>query len=263
MEMHPPDGRIQMRLRMAQAVAEECIRVLKERFGVRRAFVFGSLRGDSPWHERSDIDIAVEGLPPEKYIEALTTLYDMLPNGMHLDLVRLESAPNTLTAMAKGEMNVPGDAAEALRVEVDNELLNLQQIVQRVDALLQRVDATPNEEQLIALGKYIHDFYNTVEGIFERIEQRLEVPMPIGRSWHTHLLRQIEREIPNKRPAVVEHELARKLNRFLRFRHLYRHTYGYELQWEELQPLVEMLPEVFTTFRTQLMHFLERLQASC
>lgn len=42
--------------------AAACIDLLKTRFGVRRASVFGSLAGHSPWHARSDIDIAVEGL---------------------------------------------------------------------------------------------------------------------------------------------------------------------------------------------------------
>lgn len=48
----------------ALAAAEACIALLKERFGARRVIPFGSLMGDGPWHESSDLDLAVEGLSP-------------------------------------------------------------------------------------------------------------------------------------------------------------------------------------------------------
>jgi predicted nucleotidyltransferase len=53
---------------------EECARMLKERFGVKKVYLFGSVTGSSPWHERSDLDIAVEGLAPEDYFRALSAL---------------------------------------------------------------------------------------------------------------------------------------------------------------------------------------------
>ncbi|MCI0529315.1 MAG: nucleotidyltransferase domain-containing protein, partial [Nitrospira sp.] len=82
----------QTRYQQAQEAAEACIRVLKEQFGVREVYVFGSLAGQSPWHSRSDIDLAVEGLPPKEYIRALSTLWELLPEGLELDLITLEDA---------------------------------------------------------------------------------------------------------------------------------------------------------------------------
>lgn len=52
------------RRKAIEEAVRECIRVAKEWFGVRAAYLFGSLRGDSPWHEGSDVDLAVEGLAP-------------------------------------------------------------------------------------------------------------------------------------------------------------------------------------------------------
>ncbi|MFA0782413.1 nucleotidyltransferase family protein [Fervidibacter sacchari] len=247
--------------KLAKELAEKCLQILREKYGVKSAFIFGSLRGDSPFDERSDIDIAVEGLPPERFFEALTELHSFLPEGIEVDLVPLERARPSLVALAKGEVEMPKEPVEALKVEVGYELKELERIVGKVKKAVSRLRKPPKEERLIALGKYVHDFYECVERIFERIEKRLEVSIPTGSSWHTHLLRQMEQEIEGKRPAVIDHDLALRLHRYLRFRHLFRHTYGYELVWEELRPLVEGLPEVFNALRTQLESFLAKLKS--
>jgi len=247
------------RRKAAGAAAQECIRVLKEKFDAREAYVFGSLRGDSPWHERSDVDIAVEGLAPGKYIDALVTLYELLPEGMELDLVPLERAVPELAALAKGEITMPKEPIDALKVEVKNELNNLERIIRIASAELSGLSETPSELEISGMGKYVHDFYEGVERIFERIEKWTEVPLPVGESWHTLLLRQMEHEVQKHRPAVIEHALALRLHRYLRFRHLFRHTYGYELVWDELRPLVEGLAEVFEVFREQIHRFLDAL----
>jgi predicted nucleotidyltransferase len=48
----------------ALEAARACVRLLKEHFSARRVILFGSIAGHASWHERSDIDLAVEGLPP-------------------------------------------------------------------------------------------------------------------------------------------------------------------------------------------------------
>jgi len=96
------------RRKVAERIARKCVRVLKERFGAKQAFVIGSLRGDGPWHGSSDIDIAVEGLPPGRYIEALAALWELLPKGLDLDLIPLERAPSELVERAQGGYESPG-----------------------------------------------------------------------------------------------------------------------------------------------------------
>ena len=61
--------------------------------GVRRVWLVGSLVERDRFHERSDIDLVVEGLPSERYIRVLTQIYDRLPAGWELDLIRLEELP--------------------------------------------------------------------------------------------------------------------------------------------------------------------------
>ncbi len=76
-------------------VARECTAFLKERYNVGRVYIIGSLvRG--VFHDRSDIDLVVEGLAPELYIKVLTELYDLLPAGTELNLIPFEDAHESL-----------------------------------------------------------------------------------------------------------------------------------------------------------------------
>jgi predicted nucleotidyltransferase len=76
---------------------KECIRFaagLLSAQGAKRVVLFGSLaRGHKPT-VHSDFDLAVEGLPGERYFECLGELLQRMPRPV--DLVELELAPGFL-----------------------------------------------------------------------------------------------------------------------------------------------------------------------
>lgn len=246
--------------REARAAAESCVRALKEQFGVREVYLLGSLAGQSPWHSRSDIDLAVEGLPPEKYISALSALYQLVPEGLEVDLITLEDAPPELLVRAKGDMKMPEDPKEALKKDVADELSNLDRVVEEANLLLKQLPKDPSFVEIRAAGSLVHDFYTGIERIFERIAIRLGPGLPVGEGWHTLLLRAMESGVEGVRPAVIDHEVALNLLDYLRFRHLFRHTYGYELQWDKLQPLLHGLEATSTRLHEQIGQFIKALQ---
>ena len=69
--------------------------VLLRACGARRVWVVGSLAWGG-LHARSDLDLAVEGLPPERWSEAREALWDLA--GEPVDLIPLEAAAATLRA---------------------------------------------------------------------------------------------------------------------------------------------------------------------
>lgn len=85
--------------------AEKCAFVLGDRYKIRRAFLIGSLVKGIV-HERSDIDLVVEGLAPDLYMKALTELWDILPLGVDLNLIPFEDAFQSLRekAIEEGEL---------------------------------------------------------------------------------------------------------------------------------------------------------------
>ncbi|HID62855.1 MAG TPA: hypothetical protein EYP49_08990 [Anaerolineae bacterium] len=110
-------------------------------------------------------------------------------------------------------------------------------------------------------AKYLHDFYNGTERIFERVAVRVDGDLPAGPNRHTLLLRRMGQPFGSRRPAVIDQALENKLANYLRFRHLFRHTYGYDLEWKRVRELGQALPGVLETIKTQLAAFLSTLAA--
>jgi len=123
-------------------------------------------------------------------------------------------------------------------------------------------DRTPPRLQLRGIGGILHDFYTGIERLFERIAPELNGGLPAGPSWHRSLLQEMTLELPGVRPPVLRPETARQLEELLRFRHLFRNLYGFELEWPRMRALLESLPDVWRAVDADLHTFLEFLDQS-
>jgi predicted nucleotidyltransferase len=84
------------------------VRVLVERYGAQRVWLFGSLARLRAVHNASDIDLAVEDLSSDQYFAALATLWDIVTDtdvspAFTLDLVPLEDARPGLVNLIRTE----------------------------------------------------------------------------------------------------------------------------------------------------------------
>jgi predicted nucleotidyltransferase len=68
-------------------------------------YLFGSVAWPERFHADSDLDLAVEGLPDEKYLRALAELWRLLPAGRELNLVPLQAAFPELAERVRREGN--------------------------------------------------------------------------------------------------------------------------------------------------------------
>ncbi len=75
------------RMREAYIAARKCAHILYDKYRVHRVYLIGSLANPEDFHERSDIDLAVEGLPSHLYFKALAELWRELLAGLELDLI--------------------------------------------------------------------------------------------------------------------------------------------------------------------------------
>ena len=245
----------------ALRIAEECARVLTKQFRVKKVYLFGSVTGASPWHNRSDLDIAVEGLAPQDYFLALSALDKMLPSSLEVDLITLEDALPEIAASIQGKMKMAENPIEAMKQRIANELQALERVSSQLQQLLARMPESPTFVELRATGSILHDFYSGVERIFERIAVTLDGGLPEGERWHQLLLQQMEEET-QVRPAVIDRELSARLLEYLKFQHRFRNIYGNELQWDRLRPLAENVFETLMQLRKRLAEFEGYLQVS-
>ena len=92
-EQHDIARRRDAAWQMARRAAE----LLRQDFGASRVVAFGSLAHGAWFGERSDIDLAVEGIAPEAFWRAWCAL-DRLGTDFEFDLVPFETASPRLKA---------------------------------------------------------------------------------------------------------------------------------------------------------------------
>lgn len=245
----------------ALAAARRCETLLKERFGAQRVIPFGSVVSPEAWRPGSDLDLAVEGLPPEQFFRAWSSLREVLPPDLEVDLVALEDVYPEMRARILGEVDMPDDPVLALKKLIEDELAALRRVVEAVREGSSHLDTPPSQFDLNALASYVHQFYTGCERCLERIALRVDGQVPGGAFSHANLLAQMAHERPGVRPAVLNEELWLRLQDYLEFRHFFRHAYGYNLEWLRLAPLVEGMEEILADLQKQLAAFFDALLA--
>jgi hypothetical protein len=92
-------------------------------------------------------------------------------------------------------------------------------------------DTAPTEIELSALAATLHSFYTGVENIFKRVAVELDGEPVRGDAWHRELLLRMKTPTA-RRPALLSEELHDILNEYLRFRHVFRYAYSFDLDWQ-------------------------------
>jgi hypothetical protein len=180
---------------------------------------------------------------------------------LELDLVPLEKAYPEMQARILGEVIMPSHSLFALQALIQDELTALERVAQEMAELLAVCAQPPTRTELRAMASILHEFYNGVERIFERIAIGLGEGIPHGRYGHADLLEQMAIGQEGARPAVIDEPLRARLKEYLDFRHFFRHAYGYMLDWDQLRWKVEALSATLILLRDQLHAFFQALVA--
>lgn len=148
-------------------------------------------------------------------------------------------------------------AWDKFRKQQATEREQLRRLLFGVDRLLAKCrDTPPNEIELSALAATLHSFYTGVENIFKRVSVELDGEPLRGDAWHRELLMRMISPT-GRRPALLSKELHDTLNEYLRFRHVFRNAYSFDLDWRKMSPLVLRLEETFQKLEKELDAFLK------
>ena len=148
---------------------------------------------------------------------------------------------------------------EELREEIKIEIDNLERLNREMKQLLTMMGNKPSFIEVRAAGSILHDFYCGVERIFERIALSVDKNLPKGENWHMELLLQMAKPFEEIRDAIITKELLQNLKEHLRFRHLFRHIYGFELKWEQFKGCCLKLEDIFSELKIEVEKFMKRL----
>jgi hypothetical protein len=117
-------------------------------------------------------------------------------------------------------------------------------------------------DDLAAARQAASDVYCAVERSFERIAVVLDGLRPSGADLHARLLDQMGAEVSGVRPPVVSAELRPRIDELMRFRHLSRHMYAFNLEWARMTPLLRELPATVALWGRDLDSLMRLLEAA-
>ena len=103
------------------------------------------------------------------------------------------------------------------------------------------------------------DINEELEKIFRSIARFFE--NDIGpQTWHSDLLKRMKLDVSGYRPAVIDDDLYRLLDDFRAFRHKFRHSYAFELDWEKERLVAGKFLRTAGLLRSEVQKFLINLE---
>ena len=250
---------LEQRRQKALKIAQECAHILQQEFGATEVIVFGSLRGDAPWHWRSDLDLAVRGLSEPAIWEAYSKIEKVVPSWLRFDLVSVDDVSPQFRTRILQEQAMPQNKYLALKARLDDEIIAIERNIATIDQILAQAATIPTIALTPALASYIADFYTGCERLSERVAVTLDGGLPKGDNWHELLLRQVAEVGGEDRPPLWAGSLLLELDEYRKFRHLVRHTYNVELKPERVLALAQNVQPVFTKIQGAIAFFSEWL----
>ena len=139
---------------------------------------------------------------------------------------------------------------------IEFELNQIENHLNSYEALINKArDGKPDLIEMTALASVLHSFYNGIENMFIAVAKNIDKYVPKSSNWHKELLKQMLEENEVRGPLISE-DLRNKLIEYLAFRHFYRHSYSFYLDWEELENLVLSLDNTWKKVKEEMTEFI-------
>jgi hypothetical protein len=150
---------------------------------------------------------------------------------------------------------------QLLKADIEDELVKISNVVNEFNNVKEKINRSskqvPNYDRG-AVGYMLHNFYNGCENIFRSIARFFENDLGPS-TWHKDLLKRMKMEIPGYRPKVIDDELYLILDDFRAFRHKFRHSYAFELDWERERIVAKKLLPASDMLKKQINHFIDQI----
>ena len=254
-------------LQRAWQTAHRIAATLYEDFGATQVAVFGSLAEPESFSKWSDIDIAVWGLPNDKYFRASSIASDI--SGLFkVDLVDFESCKGVFRERIQSQLTPIKKGAiykvdrSTLIQRICDERVKIERTLKKITERLEKMKTAPieyKEEIEMAIAKNLVDCYRGTENIFKEIAMDIDLRLPDGSRWHKELLTQMT-ELRAERQPVISQETFEALEELLEFRHVFRNIYENELIYERAERHAKQVNPLFDRFSKELDVFIAWLK---
>ena len=152
--------------------------------------------------------------------------------------------------MEEGAFSLLEAALQARRRDIDR-------IGDRIEE--RRGTGARGPEAVDSMGYQLHNLYGAFEQLFEEVARFFENRVDDAR-YHADLLRRMQLDVRGVRPALLSEAVARDLDELRRFRHLFRHAYGTDLDSAKVGDLAARAADVRIALARDLERFLAVLR---
>ena len=253
-------------LQRAWRTAHKIAAMLYEDFSATQVVVFGSLAQQNWFSEWSDIDIAVWGIPKDKYFRAIWQAEEI--SGLFkVNLVDFESCDASYQERINRQYNkIEKDIIYQIdRMQliqnICNERLKIDNSFQSLEDALEMLETAPDlyrREVEITIGKHLADCYMGIEYIFKQIALEVDLRLSDGIRWNKELLEQMTQ--PNdERPPVISKKTFEELQEYLVYHHHYYDVPSDEQDFEKTKHKAKQIGDVFHNLNIELDTFIEFL----
>ena len=118
---------------------------------------------------------------------------------------------------------------------------------------LKKLDAI----ETMAAGSFIHSIYNGIEKTLVYTFKGINETIPNDINWHTKLLEKAFSKTETGE-FILNNEYKETLNKYMRFRHLFRHTYNYKLDINKLKPLIDGSNDIWEKIKLDINNFIKK-----
>ena len=254
-------------LQRAWQTAHRIAVMLYEDFGATQVAVFGSLAEQESFSKWSDIDIAVWGIPNDKYFRAMSEAVNI--SGLFkVDLVDFENSKELFREKIQSQLIPIKKGAiykvnkSALIQRISDERNKIEETIGKITERLEKIKTAPaeyREEIETTIAKNLVDCYRGMENIFRRIALDVDLRIPDGSRWHKELLTQMVEPQVERQPVISQESLAH-LQELLEFRHVFNNIYGEELVYEQTERNAKQVGELFNSLSKELDAFIAYLE---
>lgn len=116
----------------------------------------------------------------------------------------------------------------------------------------------PDSTELAAIGTILHSFYNGVEKIFVFIAKEYDFNLPNGQKWHRDVIK-IMCTGTAKRNNIISKSVEEIVLDYLGFRHYFRHSYDFSLNWSLIKNKFLDLEDNWTIIKSEICDFIKRI----
>lgn len=151
---------------------------------------------------------------------------------------------------------------EGIKTQIQFQIQQIDNLFNMYKELLEECrEEEPNLVEVTAIASVLHSFYNGLENIFGIIAKRVDNNFIQGEQWHKRLLSEMANK-SEKRNPVISKDLKDKLVEYMGFRHFYRHSYSFLIEWDELKKLVLPLKDIWNKAKKEIEVFMSSIDKS-